>query len=83
MERVVQLEKRLAALWKSVQQRDQKVDLQQDEALGLVHALQEQLNAVSDKDSLGLWVSQMLETKFDALRSEMEQQASGRAQVRG
>ncbi|XP_036445172.1 SUN domain-containing protein 1-like isoform X2 [Colossoma macropomum] len=80
-ERVGRLEQHVATLWESVQQREQRTDQQHDEALGLVHALQEQINTQTDKGSPGLWISQLLGTKFNTLRVEVEREVSNRVQM--
>ncbi|XP_026862385.2 SUN domain-containing protein 1 isoform X2 [Electrophorus electricus] len=80
-ERMARLEQSVAALWESVHQREQQASQQHGEAVELVRALQEQINTQTDKETLGLWVSQLLEPKFDKLRGEIEREASDRAQT--
>lgn len=72
----------MAALWESVQQGELKAKQQHEEAVGLVQALQDQMNTQTDRESLSLWVSQLLEPKFTTLKGEMEREAVSRAEVR-
>ncbi|XP_076844728.1 SUN domain-containing protein 1 isoform X1 [Brachyhypopomus gauderio] len=78
--RMARLEQSVAALWESVQQREQQASRQHGEAVKMVHTLQEEMITRTDKETLALWVSQLLEPKFDALRGKMEREASDRAQ---
>uniref|UniRef100_A0A8C1Z6H9 Sad1 and UNC84 domain containing 1 n=1 Tax=Cyprinus carpio TaxID=7962 RepID=A0A8C1Z6H9_CYPCA len=79
--RLAQLEQRVAALWESVQQGELKAKQQHEEAVGLVQALQDQMNTRTDRESLSLWVSQLLEPKFTTLKGEMEREAVSRAET--
>uniref|UniRef100_A0A8C2G466 Sad1 and UNC84 domain containing 1 n=1 Tax=Cyprinus carpio TaxID=7962 RepID=A0A8C2G466_CYPCA len=79
--RLAQLEQRVAALWESVQQGELKAKQQHEEAVGLVQALQDQMNTRTDRESLSLWVSQLLEPKFTTLKGEMESEAVSRAET--
>lgn len=72
----------MATLWESVQQGELKAKQQHEEAVGFVQALQNQINTQTDRESLGLWVSQLLEPKFTALKGEMERETVSRAEVR-
>lgn len=72
----------MASLWESVQQGELKAKQQHEEAVGSVQALRDQINTQTDKESLGLWVSQLLEPKFSALEGEMEREAVSRTEVR-
>lgn len=72
----------MAALWESIQQGELKAKQQREEAAGLVQALEDQINTQTDRESLSLWVSQLLEPKFTALKGEMERVEVHRAEVR-
>ncbi|XP_048043842.1 SUN domain-containing protein 1 isoform X2 [Megalobrama amblycephala] len=80
-ERLARLEQRVATLWESVQQGELKAKQQHEEAVGFVQALQDQINTQTDRESLGLWVSQLLEPKFTALKGEMERETVSRAET--
>ncbi|XP_043090729.1 SUN domain-containing protein 1 isoform X6 [Puntigrus tetrazona] len=80
-ERLARLEQRVAALWESIQQGELKARQQHEEAVGLVQTLQDQMNTQTDRESLSLWVSQLLEPKFTALKGEMEKAAVSRAET--
>ncbi|KAI4876912.1 hypothetical protein NFI96_030218, partial [Prochilodus magdalenae] len=79
--RMERLEQLVATLWETVQQREQRANQQHDEALGLVYALQEQINTQTDKESLDLWISQLLESRFHTVKVEMEREVSNRVQT--
>uniref|UniRef100_A0A9J7XTR8 Sad1 and UNC84 domain containing 1b n=1 Tax=Cyprinus carpio carpio TaxID=630221 RepID=A0A9J7XTR8_CYPCA len=79
--RLAQLEQRVAALWESVQQGELKAKQQHEGAVGLVQALQDQMNTRTNRESLSLWVSQLLEPKFTTLKGEMEREAVSRAET--
>lgn len=72
----------MVALWESLQQGELKAKQQHEEAVGLVQTLQDQINTQTDRESLSLWVSQLLEPKFTALKGEMERVVVSRAEVR-
>ncbi|XP_016295661.1 SUN domain-containing protein 1 [Sinocyclocheilus anshuiensis] len=80
-ERLARLEQRVAALWESIQQGELKAKQQHEEAVGLVQALQDQMNTRTDRESLSLWVSQLLEPKFTTLKGEIEREAVSRAET--
>ncbi|XP_016106367.1 SUN domain-containing protein 1-like isoform X4 [Sinocyclocheilus grahami] len=80
-ERLAQLEQRVAALWESILQGELKAKQQHEEAVGLVQALEDQINTQTDRESLSLWVSQLLEPKFTALKGQMERVAVNRAET--
>lgn len=81
-ERLARLEQRVASLWESVQQGELIAKQQHEEAVGFFQALQDQINTQTDRESLGLWVSQLLEPKFSALEGEMERETVSRTEVR-
>ncbi|XP_058625844.1 SUN domain-containing protein 1 isoform X3 [Onychostoma macrolepis] len=80
-ERLARLEQRVAALWESIQQGELRAKQQHEEAVGLVQTLEDQINTQTDRESLSLWVSQLLEPKFTALKGEMERVAVSRAET--
>ncbi|ROL53027.1 SUN domain-containing protein 1 [Anabarilius grahami] len=80
-ERLARLEQRVATLWENVQQGELKAKQQHEEAVGFVQALQDQINTQTDRESLGLWVSQLLEPKFTTLKGEMERETVSRAET--
>uniref|UniRef100_A0A8C2CTI9 Sad1 and UNC84 domain containing 1 n=1 Tax=Cyprinus carpio TaxID=7962 RepID=A0A8C2CTI9_CYPCA len=80
-ERLARLELRVAALWESIQQGELKAKQQREEAAGYVQALEDQINTQTDRESLSLWVSQLLEPKFTALKGEMERVEVNRAEA--
>uniref|UniRef100_A0A673GKV5 SUN domain-containing protein 1-like n=1 Tax=Sinocyclocheilus rhinocerous TaxID=307959 RepID=A0A673GKV5_9TELE len=80
-ERLARLEQRVVALWESIQQGELKAKQQHEEAVGLVQALQDQMNTRTDRESLSLWVSQLIEPKFTTLKGEIEREAVSRAET--
>ncbi|XP_041812715.1 SUN domain-containing protein 1 isoform X2 [Chelmon rostratus] len=80
LERLERLERQLALLWERVQQGDQKQDQRHGDILGLYSTLREQLHSQTDRETLGLWVSSLLEQRLGVLRGELEQESTHRAQ---
>lgn len=80
-ERLARLEQRVSELWESIQQGELRAKRQHEEAVGLVQTLEDQINTQTDRESLSLWVSQLLEPKFTALKGEMERVAVRRAET--
>ncbi|XP_042361559.1 SUN domain-containing protein 1 isoform X2 [Plectropomus leopardus] len=80
LERLERVERQLNLLWERVQQGDQKHEKHHGEVLGLYSALKEQLHTQTDRESLGLWVSSLLEPKLGVLRGELEQENAHRTQ---
>uniref|UniRef100_A0A671MNS9 SUN domain-containing protein 1-like n=1 Tax=Sinocyclocheilus anshuiensis TaxID=1608454 RepID=A0A671MNS9_9TELE len=78
---LARLEQRVAALWESIQQGELKAKQQHEEAVGLVQALEDQINTQTDRESLSLWVSQLLEPKFTVLKGQMERVVVNRAET--
>lgn len=76
------MESQLALLWDRVQQGDQKQDERHVNVLGLYHTLKEQLHTETNKESLGLWMSSLLEQRLGILRGELEQENTQREQVK-
>ena len=80
-ERLSRLEGRVVELWQSVQQGEQRQEEQRGQTLQHYQSLQEQLRTQTDRHTLGLWVSDLLEDKLSALRADLEQQANQRTEV--
>lgn len=80
LERLERVERQLALLWERVQQGDQKQEQHRTDVLGLYSTLREQLHTQTDRESLGLWVSSLLEQRLNVLRGELEQENTHRAQ---
>lgn len=81
MERLEHIERQLALLWEQLQQRDHKQDERHGNILGLYNTLKEQLHTQTDRESLGLWVSSLLDQRVGVLQGELEQEQTRRAQV--
>lgn len=81
LERLERVEHQLALLWERVQQGNQKQEQRHGDVLGLYSTLKEQLHTQTDRESLGLWVSSMLEQRIGVLQGELEQENTHRAQV--
>lgn len=75
-ERLARLEQRLAQLWEKVERGGRRQENQHREVLSLYQSVREQLDTQTDKDSMGLWVSGLLEEKLTLLRREMEKDAA-------
>ncbi|XP_068574345.1 SUN domain-containing protein 1 isoform X7 [Cebidichthys violaceus] len=80
LERLERVERQLTLLWERVQQGDQKQEQRHGDILGLYSTLKEKLHTQTDRESLGLWVSSMLEQRLVVLRGELEQENTHRAQ---
>ncbi|XP_022608212.1 SUN domain-containing protein 1 isoform X5 [Seriola dumerili] len=80
LERLERVERQLALLWERVQQGDEKQEQRHGDVLGLYSTLREQLHTQTDRESLGLWVSSLLEQRLGVLRGELEQENTHRAQ---
>nr|XP_046270295.1 SUN domain-containing protein 1 isoform X6 [Scatophagus argus] len=80
LERLELVERQLALLWERVQQGDEKQERHHGDILGLYSTLREQLHTQTNKESLGLWVSSLLDQRLGVLRGELEQENMQRAQ---
>ncbi|XP_044037116.1 SUN domain-containing protein 1 isoform X9 [Siniperca chuatsi] len=80
LERLERVERQLALLWERVQQGDQKQEQHHGDVLGLYSTLKEQLHTQTDRESLGLWVSSLLEQRLGVLQGELKQENTHRAQ---
>lgn len=81
LERLERVERQLALLWAQVQKGDEKHEQRHGDVMGLYSALREQLHSQTDRESLGLWVSTLLEQRLGVLRGELEQENTQRAEV--
>ncbi|TWW69988.1 SUN domain-containing protein 1 [Takifugu flavidus] len=80
LERLERVEHQLALLWEQLQQRDHKQDERHGNILGLYNTLKEQLHTQTDRESLGLWVSSLLDQRVGVLHGELEQEQTRRVQ---
>eukprot|EP00066_Takifugu_rubripes_P012970 XP_011602236.1 PREDICTED: SUN domain-containing protein 1 isoform X3 [Takifugu rubripes] len=80
LERLERVERQLALLWEQLQQRDHKQDERHGNILGLYNTLKEQLHTQTDRESLGLWVSSLLDQRVGVLHGELEQEQTRRVQ---
>ncbi|GAA6214065.1 SUN domain-containing protein 1 [Lates japonicus] len=80
LERLERVERQLALLWERVQQGDQKQEQRHRDVLGLYSTLREQLHTETNRESLGLWVSSLLEQRLGVLQAELEQENTHMAQ---
>ncbi|XP_060945369.1 SUN domain-containing protein 1 isoform X2 [Limanda limanda] len=80
LERLERVESQLALLWSQVQQGDQKQEERHGDVLGLYGTLREQIHTQTNRESLGLWVSSLLEQRLGILRGELEQENTHRMQ---
>ncbi|KAK5856302.1 hypothetical protein PBY51_007910 [Eleginops maclovinus] len=80
LERLERVERQLALLWDRVQQTDHKQDQRHEDILARYSSLKEHLHTETDRESLGLWVSSLLENRLGVLRGELEQESTHRAQ---
>ncbi|XP_055746734.1 SUN domain-containing protein 1-like isoform X6 [Salvelinus fontinalis] len=75
-ERLARLEQRLAQLWEKVERGGRRQENQHREVLSLYQSVREQLDTQMDKDSMGLWVSGLLEERLLLLKRGMEKDAA-------
>ncbi|XP_019957398.1 SUN domain-containing protein 1 isoform X8 [Paralichthys olivaceus] len=80
LERLERVERQLALLWSQVQEGDQKQEQRHGDVLGLYSTLREHVHTQTNRESLGLWVSSLLEQRLGILRGELEQENTHRAQ---
>ncbi|XP_061568728.1 SUN domain-containing protein 1 isoform X7 [Cololabis saira] len=81
LERLEQVERQLALLWNRVEKGDQKTEQRHGDILGLYSTLREQLHTQTDRETLGLWVSSLLEQRLGVLQGQLEQENTQRAQT--
>ncbi|XP_070975337.1 SUN domain-containing protein 1-like isoform X3 [Oncorhynchus clarkii lewisi] len=80
-ERLARLEQRLAQLWEKVERGGRRQENQHREVLSLYQSVREQLDTQTDKDSMGLWVSGLLEERLLLLKRGMEKDAALRREL--
>ncbi|XP_051904874.1 SUN domain-containing protein 1 isoform X1 [Hippocampus zosterae] len=80
LERLERLERQLTLLWQRVQQSDQKQEQHHTDILALYSTLREKLHSETDRETLGLWVSSLLEQKLGVLRGELTKDHAVREQ---
>ncbi|XP_062263566.1 SUN domain-containing protein 1 isoform X1 [Platichthys flesus] len=80
LERLERVERQLALLWSQVQQGDQKQEERHGDVLGLYSTLREHIHSQTNRESLELWVSSLLEQRLGILRGELEQENTHRLQ---
>ncbi|XP_035590589.2 SUN domain-containing protein 1-like isoform X7 [Oncorhynchus keta] len=80
-ERLARLEHRLAQLWEKVERGGRRQENQHREVLSLYQSVREQLDTQTDKDSMGLWVSGLLEERLLLLKRGMEKDAALRREL--
>ncbi|KPP66988.1 SUN domain-containing protein 1-like [Scleropages formosus] len=73
LERLARLEERLEHLWGSVEKDGQLHKEQHREVMALYQTLADQLVERTDRDSLALWVSGLLDQRLTLLRKELQQ----------
>ncbi|XP_056144763.1 SUN domain-containing protein 1 isoform X2 [Lampris incognitus] len=83
LERLERVERQLTLLWEKVQEGDQRRELHHKDTLGLYNSLKEQLHTQTDRESLGIWVSSLLEQRLSLLRGELELENTERAKSDG
>lgn len=81
LERLEHIERQLALLWAQLQQRDHKQDERHGNIIELYNTLKDQLHTRTDRESLGLWVSSLLDQRVAVLQGELEQAHAQRVQV--
>lgn len=81
LERLEHIERQLPLLWEQLQQRDHKQDERHGNILELYSTLEEQLHSRTDRESLGLWVSSLLDQRVGVLHGELQQEHAQRVQV--
>lgn len=80
-ERLARLEQRLAQLWEKVERGGRRQENQHREVLSLYQSVREQLDTQTDKDSMGLWVSGLLEERLLLLKGGVEKDAALRREL--
>ncbi|XP_077353350.1 SUN domain-containing protein 1 isoform X3 [Festucalex cinctus] len=83
LDRLEHLERQLALLWQRVQQSDQKQDKHHADLMALYTILREKLHTETDRETLGLWVSSLLEQRLAVLQGELKKDHALREQSDG
>lgn len=81
-ERLAHIEQSLAQLWEHVAATGSKQDQRHKEVLGLYSTLEDKLHTHTSRESMGQWVSTLLEERVSLLRTEMEKEKQQLQQVR-
>lgn len=81
LERLEHVERQLALLWERVNRGDVKQEQQRGDILVLYNSLKEQLHTQTDRESLGLWVSSLLEQRLGVLQGELKKDNTERAET--
>uniref|UniRef100_A0A3P9HK13 Sad1 and UNC84 domain containing 1 n=1 Tax=Oryzias latipes TaxID=8090 RepID=A0A3P9HK13_ORYLA len=72
--------RQLALLWERVKQEDEQQDQRHQDIFSLFSKLKEQLHMQTNRESLGVWVSSLLEERLGTLREKLEQENTQRKQ---
>lgn len=81
LERLEQVERQLVLLRGRVDDGDVKHAEQHRDILALYNSLKQQLHSETDRESLGLWVSSLLEQRLTLLQGELHKDNSLRAET--
>ncbi|XP_049320635.1 SUN domain-containing protein 1 isoform X6 [Astyanax mexicanus] len=74
LERLERLEKSLSQLWEQVAATGSKQEERHGEVLSLYSVLKDELDKNTDRDSLSLWINNLMEQRVGLLRTEMEKE---------
>uniref|UniRef100_A0A8B9KDU5 Zgc:152977 n=1 Tax=Astyanax mexicanus TaxID=7994 RepID=A0A8B9KDU5_ASTMX len=74
LERLERLEKSLTQLWEQVAATGSKQEERHGEVLSLYSVLKDELDKNTDRDSLSLWINNLMEQRVGLLRTEMEKE---------
>ncbi|KAM9843701.1 SUN domain-containing protein 1 [Aulostomus maculatus] len=80
LERLERLERQLSLLWEQLHQSDQKQEQHHTDIMVLYNTLKEKLHTETDRESLGLWVSSLLEQRLSLLQGQLEQEKTSMVQ---
>uniref|UniRef100_A0A3P9LCK3 Sad1 and UNC84 domain containing 1 n=2 Tax=Oryzias latipes TaxID=8090 RepID=A0A3P9LCK3_ORYLA len=80
LKRLEDVERQLALLWERVKQEDEQQDQRHQDIFSLYSKLKEQLHMQTNRESLGVWVSSLLEERLSTLREKLEQENTQRTQ---
>uniref|UniRef100_H3DKT7 Sad1 and UNC84 domain containing 1b n=1 Tax=Tetraodon nigroviridis TaxID=99883 RepID=H3DKT7_TETNG len=80
LERLAHIERQLALLGAQLKQTDHKQDERHGNILELYNSLKDQLHTRTDRESLGVWVSSLLDQRVGVLQGELEQEHAQRLQ---
>ncbi|KAK7940366.1 hypothetical protein WMY93_003692 [Mugilogobius chulae] len=81
LSRLEQVEQQLALLWERVKQGDVKQEQRHKDILVLYNSLKDHLHTETDRETLGLWVSSLLEQRIGVLQGELEKDGAQRAET--